>query len=92
MWFQLLFMAKSPEASLTIRLTSTKEVNAPTIVRPRTNGRKRIYRNVEAVNFLLNSYATDAMMAKVALKIDSFRKFRSQMAVQFADVLKDMAL
>lgn len=85
-------MAKSPAASLTIYLTSRKDVDASTLVRREFKGQKRIYLHVEAVNYLLNAYATNDEIANVASKIESFKKLSSQTAAQFADALKVKAL
>lgn len=58
-------VAKSPEASLITRLTLKIDIGAPTIDHRGMEGQERIYATVQVVIYLLNSYATDDVVAKI---------------------------
>lgn len=81
-------MVKFPTASSTILLTPTEDVVAPAIIRRGIEEQERVRRQVKAVNRLLNSIATNDMIARAASKIGLFKKLSSQMAVQFGKALR----
>lgn len=85
-------MAKSSAGSVTICLTPTNTENAPLLVCRGIEGQERIFTYIEAVNHLLNSFANGGFIAKAALEVESFKTHKSQMAVKFAEALKDDAL
>lgn len=87
-----LFLAKSPAASLAICLSSTNNNDALLLVCRETEGQKRIYKYIDAVNSLLNSHETYDVIAKAAAEIDLYRKYSSRMAVHLAEGLKARAL
>lgn len=85
-------MAKYSAASLTIRLSARKDVDVPALVRRKIKGQGRIYTFVEAVNYLLNSYATENVIAEAASVIKPFMKFHNQTTGLFDKALMDKAL
>lgn len=86
------FTAKSSATSITIRLTPKNNDDAPLLAYQGTKGQEHIYTYIEAVNCLLNSYATADVVAKAASEIEPFKKYNNQTAVQFADARRDKAL
>lgn len=94
MWLLLSIAAKSPAASLTIRLTVRKDVNVDSlaILHCRIEGYKRICMYVGEVNYLPKAYASNDVIAKAASEIKSFKKLPNQMAVQFSQALNDKPL
>lgn len=92
MWRLLFFVTRSPVASLTIRLTPTNSDGVPLLLRQGIEDRERIYTYIDAVSYLLNSYATDDVIAKAASEIESCEKYNNNTAVQFVEALKDKAL
>lgn len=86
------FMDEYPAASLTVCVTPRIDVDAPAIVHREVEGYVRIYAQVEAVNYLLNSYATDDVIKKAASDIELFKKVFIQTSIQFLEALKNEAL
>lgn len=52
---------------------------------------KHIYAYVKTVNYLLNSFATDNVIAETATKVEAFKQRPVQTAVSFDEALKDNA-
>lgn len=69
MWLLPISIAKSFAASLTIRMTPINNDNAQHLLRREIEGQECIYTYIEAVNYLLNSFAADDMIAKAAAEI-----------------------
>lgn len=92
MWLHQFFMDKSHTAALTVRLTPRQDVDARASVRQEIEEQECVHTYVEAVNYLLFSYAIDDVIANTDSKIKSFIRFSSQMAVKFAEALKDKVL
>lgn len=82
------FLSDYSAASLNIILTFTNSIDAPLLVRRGTEGQEYIYMFIDAVNYLLNLYATDDVLAKAATEIGPFKKYDNQKVVQLAETLK----
>lgn len=91
-WVLSFHMAKSPATLLVFRIAPNNEVDSPVPVRQKNEGQERIYTYIEAVNNLLNSYATDNVFEKASMEIKFFKKILSQMAVLFFRDIRDKAL
>lgn len=52
-------------------------------------GGEQISTYIEAVNYLLKSYTTDANIFKATSEVANLRKARAETSVQFAEVLRD---
>lgn len=68
----LLFMSKSPAAWLNIRLTPKSDEDAPSL-REQGQDQERLYTYVKAINYLLQSYQTDDVIAE-ASEIEALKK------------------
>lgn len=66
-------MVTFPAAYFSIRLTPKKDVVVLAIVYRRREGQKRIHTYIEAVNYVLSLHAAHGVVAKPALKIESFK-------------------
>lgn len=77
-------MKDGPASSFAIQLTPRGD---SALYLPKTD-RKQISSYVEAVNYLLKSYATDANIAKASPKEVNLRKAPPETSVQFSDVLR----
>lgn len=84
LWVMLAFGIDKAAFSLTVQMTSYEDDG--TIHRLPEAGKGQISTYVEAVDFLLKSYATYSNTAKAASEIPALRKTPVETSVQFADV------
>lgn len=77
MWLRLFSIAKSLAELLMFRLTSTKTLDVLLLLRQNIERQERISTCIEAVNYLQSAYATDDVITKVTLKIESLKRFSS---------------
>lgn len=92
MWLLQFSIKKFQAASLTIRLTRKQGDDIPNMMDRGRDEQERIHTYIEAVNYLLRSYATDDAKARASSKTESLKKLTHQNAVQYAKVLKNKSL
>lgn len=69
-----------------------KDIDVPALVPREIEGQECICTYKEAVNYLLNSCATEKVISKATSKIESLMKFPNQTTIQFAKTLEGKAL
>lgn len=85
-------MSTSLAAFLTVRLTPRKDREDKFIGRHGVAGQEINYGYPEAVDYLLNAYATDDIVEKVATKLEAYKQRFKQPALTIQNALNDNAL
>lgn len=86
------FIASSPVSSPTIRMRPRKGHGDKLDGRRGEEEQECIYAYVEAVNYLLKSYAMDDVIAKAAAETETVEQHSGKTAVSFAKARKEKAL
>lgn len=86
------FMTTSTAMLLAIRMIPRKDTPDNMKIDRRVEGQEHIHACAEAVNDLLNSFATDDTVTNAAAEIEAFEEHSNQAAVNFAEKLKDKVL
>lgn len=85
-------MVRFLAASSTVFLTLRSDYSDLTKTRRKNQSHLRIYTYNEALNYFLNSYATDNVVVNTASETKSYRKHPYLAEVQYGEVMKDEAL
>lgn len=86
MWLLPLHRIRNFFASLNTSLTATNNDNARSLGGGEMNEKKKVYKFVQTVSYLLIGYSTDNAITKAALAIELFNEQNIETIVQFPEV------